>query len=196
MAEKITRKAQKERIVEQRMQIIAPLLGEGYTVRELRQEVMRRLALDTLSVSTVHEDIKRLGREWLQERVDDMDVFLALELNKIDRIIREAWKAWKASLEGAEDEHTKRKGVPSENDSEEITTLYVEQTKSKYAGRGDGRYLDIILKALERRHRLLGLDKVSVDMSGGITADIEIRHVASGHSVASSEAEVIEREGL
>lgn len=196
MAKKISRMAQKERVIEQRMQIIAPLLREGYTVREIRQEVMRRMDLQALSLSTVQADIKRLGQEWLHERVDDMDVFIAIELNKIDGIIREAWRAWKASLEGVEDEHTKRKGVPSENDAEEITTLYVEQTKSKYAGRGDGRYLDIILRALERRHRLLGLDRMSVDLSGGITADLEIRHVSSGHSIASSEEEVRQREGI
>lgn len=196
MAKKISRLEQKNRIIEQRMQIIAPLLKEGYTVREIRQEVMRRLDLDTLAIGTVHGDIKRLGREWMQERVEDMDVFLAIELHKIDGIIREAWKAWKASLEPVEDEHTKRKGVPSEKDAEEITTLYIEQTKNKYAGRGDGRYLDIILRAMERRHRLLGLDRVAVDMSGGITAELEIRHVQSGYKPASSEEEIRKREGI
>lgn len=196
MAKKMTRLAQKQRVIEQRMQVIAPLLREGYTVREIRQEVMRKLDLDSLALGTVQGDIQRLGKEWAKERIEDMDAFLGIELYKIDGIIREAWKAWKDSLEPSEDEHTKRKGVPSEKDEEEITTLYIEQTKNKYAGKGDGRYLDIILRALERRHRLLGLDRVAVDMSGGITADIEIRHVQTGFTPASSEDEVRRREGI
>lgn len=162
--------AQKQRVIEQRMQIIAPLLREGYTVREIRQEVMRRMDLSSLAIGTVQNDIKRLGQEWAKERIDDMEAFLAIELNKIDGIIREAWKAWRESLEPTERDRTQRKG--------------------------EVRYLDIILRALERRHRLLGLDRVSLDMSGGITADLEIRHVKTGYKPASSEDEVRLRDNI
>lgn len=197
VAKKISRLAQKQRVIEQRMQIIAPLLREGYTVREIRQEVMRRMDLSSLAIGTVQNDIKRLGQEWAKERIDDMEAFLAIELNKIDGIIREAWKAWRESLEPTERERTQRKGVPKEDaDNNEITTLFVEQTKDKYQGKGEGRYLDIILRALERRHRLLGLDRVSLDLSGGITADLEIRHVKTGYKPASSEEEVRQRDSI
>lgn len=197
VAKKISRLAQKQRVIEQRMQIIAPLLREGYTVREIRQEVMRRMDLSSLAIGTVQNDIKRLGQEWAKERIDDMEAFLAIELNKIDGIIREAWKAWRESLEPTERERTQRKGVPKEDaDNNEITTLFVEQTKDKYQGKGEGRYLDIILRALERRHRLLGLDRVSLDLSGGITADLEIRHVKTGYKPAGSEEEVRQRDSI
>ena len=63
-------------------------------------------------------------------------------------------------------------------------------------GLGDPRYLDIILKAETQICKLLGLDKVVLDLNAGFQGGIEVRYVNSGHKCASSEQEVIEREGL
>ena len=63
-------------------------------------------------------------------------------------------------------------------------------------GLGERRDLDIILKAETLICKLLGLDKVVLDLNAGFQGGIEVRYVNSGHQCASSEQEVIEREGL
>lgn len=195
--EKLT-KVGRRRMMEMRMQIVAPLWRKNWTEIEIREEVMKRLGLETLSSRTVHEDIQRLCRELREARMDDTEAVVSAELYRLDLVIRNAWEAWEASLQPQENQHTKRKGLPEKDEqgNETITTLFIEQTKENNAGRGDPRYLDIILKALERRQRLLGLDRVSLDLSGGITAQLEIKHAKSGFKPATSEDEVRRREGI
>lgn len=174
------------------MQIVAPLWRKNYTELEIRAEVMKRLGLETLSSRTVHEDIKRLCAELREQRMEDTEAVVTAELHRLDLVIKEAWEAWEASLEEHESQKTKRKGLPESDadGNESITTLFIEQTKEKNIGKGEPRYLDIILRALERRQRLLGLEKVSIDLSGGISANLEITHVSSGFDVVSSEEDV------
>ena len=191
----------KRRAIEIRMTIIAELLEKGYNYKQIQQEVMARTGRETLSTGTITADVRRLMKEYRQERLIDMDEVVTLELAKLNRIIRTAWEAWERSLEPGENIRTKRKGVPATGQTtgqkaDELTTLFIEQTKEKFRGCGDAKYLDIILRAMERRHRILGLDRVAVDMSGAVQADVTISHVASGYTPASSEAEVREREGI
>jgi hypothetical protein len=185
-------------MMEMRMQIVAPLWRKNWSELEIRDEVMKRLNLKTLSSRTIHEDIQRLCKELREARMEDTEAVVSAELHRIDLVIRNAWDAWEASLQDTEQKRTKRKGLPEKDDegNETITTLFIEQTKEENIGRGEPRYLDIILRALERRQRLLGLDRVSLDLSGGITAQLEITHAPSGFTPASSEDEVRRREGI
>lgn len=188
----------RKRMMEMRMQIVAPLWRKNWSELEIRDEVMKRLNLKTLSSRTIHEDIQRLCKELREARMEDTEAVVSAELHRLDLVIRNAWEAWEASLQDTEQKRTKRKGLPEKDDegNETITTLFIEQTKEENIGRGEPRYLDIILRALERRQRLLGLDRVSLDLSGGITAQLEITHAPSGFTPASSEDEVRRREGI
>lgn len=188
----------RKRMMEMRMQIVAPLWRKNWSELEIRDEVMKRLNLKTLSSRTIHEDIQRLCKELREARMEDTEAVVSAELHRLDLVIRNAWDAWDASLQDTEQKRTKRKGLPEKDDegNETITTLFIEQTKEENIGRGEPRYLDIILRALERRQRLLGLDRVSLDLSGGITAQLEITHAPSGFTPASSEDEVRRREGI
>lgn len=191
-------KSLRQRMMEQRMAIVAPLWRRNYTEIEIREEVMNRLNLKTLSSRTIHEDIVRLCKELRESRIADTEAVVAAELHRLDLVIRQAWEAWEASLEPTENQRTKRKGIPDndEDGNEKITTLFIEQTKENNIGRGEPRYLDIILRALERRQRLLGLDKVSLDLSGGITASLEITHAKANFTLSTSEEDVRKREGI
>lgn len=148
----------KQTIILQRMQIAAPLWRQNYSEREIRVEVMKRLGLATLSLKTVHDDIRRLLKEWQNERLEDTEERVTAELARLDLVIREAWQQWEL--------------------------------------KGDPRYLDIILKALEQRRRLLGLDRVQVDLTGTLGGAIEIKHTATGFCPATSEDEVRARDGI
>lgn len=199
MPKEIKTRKDKEAIILQRMQIVAPLWRRNYSEREIRLEVMKRMGLDKLSSRTVHEDIKRLLKEWQEERLDDTEDRVTAELARLDLVITEAWQQWEASKEDKDVKETRRKGLPKLKDdgSEDgIVTTYVEQARKTAFGKGDARYLDIILRALEQRRRLLGLDRLQVDLTGTLGGEIEIRHTGTGFAPATSEQEVCERDGI
>ena len=80
-----------------RLDIIAGLYKRGYSYREIREEVMSRLDLQSYSLRTVHKDIQQLLEEWRETRIENFDHAVQLELERIDEIIKEAWAAWDKS---------------------------------------------------------------------------------------------------
>lgn len=199
MPKEIRTNKDKQTAIIQRLQIVAPLWRQNYSEREIRVEVMKRLGLETLSSRTVHEDIKRLLKEYQSERLENTDAKVTAELARLDLVIQEAWKQWEDSKQDKDIKKTKRKGLPkldADGKEDGLLTAYVEQIKDTAHGKGDPRYLDIILKALEQRRRLLGLDRVQVDLTGTLGGEIEIKHTSTGYKPATSEAEVRARDGI
>lgn len=164
-----------------RLDIIAELYKRGYSYRDIRTEVMNRLDLSTYSLRTVSKDVNKLLEEWRATRIENLDLALQLELERIDDLTREAWKAWNKSKEDQTLRNNKQKGVPgdlldagnnSNNGSasadgnlqasaperrEEIVTVAMEQQTKEVICTGDPRYLEIIHKLSMERRKLLGL---------------------------------------
>lgn len=80
----------------QRMGIVAKMYRRGYTYEEIRREVMYRCGRQTYSLATVKKDVGRLQKEWLENRMDDYDEMVQLELERINELLKEAWKEWEA----------------------------------------------------------------------------------------------------
>lgn len=149
---------------EARLEIVAGLYKRGCTVREIRKEVMRRLDLATYSLSTVNSDIKSLLAEWRENRLDDMDAALTLELERIDDTVKELWKQWEKSKEDYTKTQRKRKGAPARNANQDnnsgeggIRTFSVEEKTLNVVGLGNPAYISEIRKQLAERRKLLGL---------------------------------------
>jgi DNA-binding transcriptional MerR regulator len=141
-----------------RLDIIAELYKKGYSYRDIREEVMTRLDLSSYSLRTVSKDVNRLLEEWRETRIENIDLALQLELQRIDDLIKEAWAAWDKSKTDYERKKAKQQGVPgSGEDNGEVVTVKVEQQKEEIICYGDPRYLDIIHKLLIERRKLLGL---------------------------------------
>nr|DAP91933.1 MAG TPA: hypothetical protein [Caudoviricetes sp.] len=141
-----------------RLDIIAELYKKGYSYRDIREEVMTRLDLSSYSLRTVSKDVNRLLEEWRETRIENIDLALQLELQRIDDLIKEAWAAWDKSKTDYERKKAKQQGVPGcGEDSGEVVTVKVEQQKEEIICYGDPRYLDIIHKLLIERRKLLGL---------------------------------------
>jgi len=141
-----------------RMDILASLYKRGYSYREMREEVMARLDLQSYSLQTVHKDINRLLAEWRETRIEDMDLAVQLELERIDDIIKEAWEAWVKSKEDYEKVRAKQQAVPGSSDGDnEISVVRMEQSKENVQSCGDPRFLEIIHRNLMERRKLLGL---------------------------------------
>lgn len=141
-----------------RLDIIAQLYKRGYSYREIRDEVMSRLGLDSYSLRTVHKDVNVLLEEWRQTRIENFDLSVQLELERIDDMIREAWAAWDKSKTDYEKKRAKQQGIPGNSEEgESVVTVKMEQQKEEIICYGDPRYLELIHKLSQERRKLLGL---------------------------------------
>lgn len=143
-----------------RLDIIAQLYKRGYSYREIREEVMARLDLQAYSLQTVHKDVNRLLAEWRETRIDNTDLAVQLELERIDEVIKEAWAAWEKSKTDYERKKAKQQGIPggdAESGEGGVVTVKMEQQKEEVICYGDPRYLEVIHKNLVERRKLLGL---------------------------------------
>lgn len=185
--------------IQQRLQIIAPLYRKGWTEREITEEVRKRLDMPKYAYSTAHTDIQRLLKEWQEERLTDTDAKITSEVARLKLVIREAWEAWEKSKEDYHEKTKSQQGLPKVDEQGVqigIDTIKAMMYDAEKRGLGDPRYLDIILKAETQICKLLGLDKVALDLNAGFQGGIEVRYINAGVQCASSEQEVIEREGL
>lgn len=118
--------------------------------RYLRGETQAGIAADLgIDQATVSRDLVAVRAAWLASSVRDFDTAVAQELAKIDEIESEYWQAWERSK------------MPKEA----TLTEKVEGKDSRSRARvqrehrdGNPAYLDGVLKCIERRCKLLGLD--------------------------------------
>lgn len=176
----MSKQQQKRRnqLKEARLEIVSQLYKRGYSVRSIRAEVMRRLDLSTYSISTVQNDIKTLLNEWRENRLEDMDEALQLELTRIDDTVRELWEQWEKSKEDYTKTQRKRKGAPQRNNDSgnnntgegNIRTFSVEEKTQNVVGLGNPAYISEIRAQLAERRKLLGLyAPEKKDLQGGMS---------------------------
>lgn len=183
--------------IQNRLDIIAPLYRRGWTEREITAEVRKRLDLPTYSQA--HKDIQRLLHEWQQERLTDTDAKITSEVARLKLVIREAWDMWEKSKADYNQKTQTQVGLPHrdpETKKMDVDTIKAIMYDAEKRGFGEPRYLDIIIKAETQICKLLGLDKVVVDLNADMQGGVEIRYVDAGHGCAHSEDEVRKREGL
>lgn len=156
-----------------RLEIVAKLYKMGYSIRKIRDEVMRRLDLPTYSLQTVHKDIRTLLDEWRESRLDDLDDALELELQRIDDTVRELWEQWEKSKTDYSKTESKQKGSPSRDKDTGQTTIRTFQTERKeteVVSLGNPAYISEIRQQLAERRKLLGLyAPEKKDVQGGIS---------------------------
>lgn len=156
-----------------RLEIVAKLYKRGYSCRQIREEVMTRLCIDTYSLSTVHKDIKALLEEWRENRIEDIDEALQLELERIDETCRELWAQWEKSKEDYNKTTNTRKGAPSRNKEtgeNTVKTYSIEERTSNVQGLGNPQYIAEIRQQLMERRKLLGLyAPEKKDINGGVS---------------------------
>lgn len=125
---------------EARASEVVELYVKGWTQWEIGNHL-------SLNQSTISRIVKAARAEWREARLADTADIVDLELRKLDRLEREAWLAWERSQKPAQEATTVTK------DGGDLPT------KKKISGRnGDPRYLAVVLKCIERRCALLGLD--------------------------------------
>jgi len=129
----------KVKLIERR-QTVGRLYAQGQTLREIGKAVGRHEA-------TICRDLEKIRCQWLESSIRDFDQAKADELAKIDNLEREHWEAW----------------ARSRKDKQSRTVEDSDKGGSKRSVReegqtGDPRFLDGVLKCIERRCKLLGID--------------------------------------
>lgn len=141
-----------------RLEIVSQMFLRQYTVRQIRAEVMKRLNLSTYSTATVQNDIKTVLEELQQQRLDNAEYALQLELERIDETCRELWAQWEKSKEDYVRTMKKRKGVPQFGDEGgKSKTTQIETRESTVIGLGNVSYISEIRAQLQERRKLFGL---------------------------------------
>ena len=156
-----------------RLEIVAKLYKRGYSIRQINREVMVRLGLKTYSLATVHKDIQTLLDEWRENRIEDMDDALQLELERIDDTVRELWSQWEKSKEDYTETFNTRRGAPERNKEtgqDRVKTFSLTESTASKVGLGDPRYIAEIRQQLMERRKLLGLyAPEKKDVTGGMS---------------------------
>lgn len=143
-----------------RLEIVSSLYKRGYSIRKIQSEVMKRLELTTYSTATVKRDIDTLLAEWRSSRLEDMDMALQLELERIDETVAELWEQWEKSKTDYSRTSRKQKGSPVKDGTtgaSTIRTYQTEKTETEIFRLGDPSYIAEIRQQLAERRKLLGL---------------------------------------
>jgi len=155
---------------------------------------MRRLDLATYSTQTVHRDVQTLLKEWRDNRLEDMDDALQLELTRIDDTVRELWEQWEKSKEDYTRTQRKRKGAPARSGNQDnnssdggIRTFSVEEKTQQVIMLGNPAYIAEIRQQLAERRKLLGLYAAE---KRNITEEVTVHRSPCDMSVEEIEAEI------
>lgn len=143
-----------------RLEIVSSLYKRGYSIRKIQAEVMKRLCLTTYSTATVKRDIDTLLVEWRESRLEDMDMALQLELERIDETVAELWEQWEKSKQDYTKTTSKRKGKPVKDEKTgkgALKTYQKEEIEAEIIRLGDTSYIAEIRQQLIERRKLLGL---------------------------------------
>jgi hypothetical protein len=130
--------------IESRRTQVANLFLQGL---KRQGELAQRLGVDR---STISRDLKVLNARWKEAAVRDLDAAKGQELERLDQLEREYWRAWEQSKQ------------PHETTTkEQTTTAEGERLKAgirKEEQYGDPRYLAGVQWCVDKRCQLLGLD--------------------------------------
>lgn len=110
----------------------------------LTEEMDRRITR-----AMVKRDLDKLRTLWMESAIRNFDEAKAEQLAKLDAIESQAWEQWEKSC---------RQFKKTKIETSKGTKGEIKQAIETYEREGDPRYLQIILSAIDKRNKLLGLD--------------------------------------
>jgi hypothetical protein len=118
-------------------------VARRYSRGEAQWEIARALRVNA---ATVTRDLDAVRKEWRAEALGDLGKVVAEQLARIDECERQAWAGWAKSQENAETLRARKRGDVAETE------------KVSKGQAGDPRFLDVVLRCIERRCKLLGVE--------------------------------------
>lgn len=147
--------------VEETIHKISQLYLKGMTPKEVATQL-------DLSIVTVRRYTTALNKRWRESAVRNIDEAKNRELEKLDVLEAEYWKAWEESKKGTarrKEGTMKRKGA-KEN--------FLETGESEIlSSPGDPKFLDGVARCIKQRAELLGLNAATrVESDVNVTARV------------------------
>lgn len=152
IAERRHREKRTAELRDQHLLVTARMYLKGATLREIGRE-------NDVSPQTVMRDVAIIRELWFQRMAEDYDELVARELAKLDELERVAWEAWEASKT--------RESTTSGQTTGATATQFATLRRDESAG--DATFLARVAWCIDRRVKLLGLDKYEKERaaSGG-----------------------------
>lgn len=153
---------------------IAELYVRGVTQHSIAAELSKRHPFP-LSRSLVAKEIGIIQDEWCKRADEAISRVKARQLATIDAVERTAWERFDASCKPGERTQKERESGESAPDEQGKKTATGSKSKARVVTEnrdGDPRWLDLVLKCVERRCRILGLDAPT---RGVIDVDAEVK---------------------
>lgn len=135
----------KKHVIAARRNKVAELTLKGFTQSEIALEL-------GYTQSQISRDLKIISGQWKESMLQDISLIKSRELAKLDMIERRLWDAWERSTDK---KHKKRVKKIRERESLQEK----ERELTAIEGIGDPRYVSEILKCIQQRTKLMGLDE-------------------------------------
>lgn len=146
---------------------IANLYLKGNT----QQYIAKQLGIGRTQVG---RDLQEIYSEWQKKYVGDISQLKAVQLEKLDSLELEYWNLYEESKKDSFKKITKAKidafGIPSE-------PKIIEGSEMTIKNIGDCKILDSIANLISQRCRLLGLEKINLNVnhSGSFTIEDKVK---------------------
>jgi len=149
-------------------EIVAPMYLRGKTHTEIC-EALNKVRPYKLSRSQITLDIKELNRRWQKQCNEAVTAVKARQLAVIDEVERAAWEAFERSLQASQRTTQESEAEPVEGkpDLQKKKRARVQRENRD----GDPRWLDIVMRCVERRCKIIGVDAPT---RGAIDLDAEV----------------------
>lgn len=145
-----------------------------------------------LSRQMISRDIERIRQMWREKATEAYDDRKMRELEKVERVEREAWTAFERSQQEETYKSSTRHEleVGQDEGGKALSDGRTTKTVAMRSQTGDPRFLDIVMRCIEKRCEILGLDapkKVEADVThtailGGLPDD-HVDRILSDHYV-------------
>jgi hypothetical protein len=115
----------------------------------------------TLSHSQCQREMGVIIQRWKDSAFSGIDELRRVEIEKISRVEREAWDAWESSKQVNIYKSSTRRETEvgkDENGKDIVNAGSAVKTVASRTQSGDARFLDIVMRCIEKRTSLLGLD--------------------------------------
>jgi hypothetical protein len=158
---------QKNAQILKRREQISALYLKGKTQLEIANHL-------NISRQLVSHDLQILYKEWGKNIEININELKAKELRKLDALEAEYWELYERS----KNEYIKtttianKKDSPKKIDTDEKTSA-ITIKKEQYNRIGNNFVLDSIARVIEQRCKLLGLEKININLSGEV--DLNVR---------------------
>lgn len=140
--------------VERDLNITTELYLKGYSTRAIAKKIAEQASDGyTVTHQTVSRDVKKLLKQWRDDRLHDINSQKMVELQKLDKLEQTYWDAWEKSVENHKKiiNKARGKGGSTSPDFQEITEMEIREF-------GEPRYLQGVERCIDKRCKLLGLD--------------------------------------